>query len=247
MIHASGCPVITFASVFVHIVDSVWKVIILELIIGLLLALQGNRFFPDFIGTFYGIVAYISSLFIMFAYSTINSLVDVLCPFVYAFLIAIAIGKVAGFHPKLATGGIGGISFLVVGLLVFNIFVGMIFAALGGYLAWRWGDRVVIIVTSIIGSALVMGAISLTIQGEPSDQRTAAMFTSQSVEINWTFYIYILLFIVCLFFSIRFQWKNIGSYEKSKQPYHNKENSKTNEEKSEENREAILDALLGLP
>ena len=105
-------------------------------------------------------------------------------------------------------------------LLFFNQIVAILFAIVGGFIAWKKGGECVIVITATLGSVLVVRGIALMIGGYPSEKRLAQMAEAKGITFHWTFWVFYLpLLIAALCFSIWFQWNKVDPHEQIKRFY----------------------------
>jgi hypothetical protein len=220
MSHEAGCPLFSARGMIVWLEKNSWLTGIILLVVGAFIALVGNKYFAHVMGALagvgmFGFVIVVASLFGWFA-----SVAGVIIFIIVGLLAGGAFGylmfklKTASFVFLGVAGGwfagswFTSLVFAISGwdslwwLILFTV----IFMALGGYSAYKYHTKLLVLVTSIIGSYMVMRAFSHWIGGYPSEfEMYAALASDEDLELTWAFWIYCLVFAVLSVGSYKYQ------------------------------------------
>ena len=205
---------------------------------GPIVALCGKRFFPYVTAAIAGIFACVALLILFSVFEWMSSTAGLVICLIVAFGLS---GLGAYFVYKTVWIGIGLVGIIggyFFGTLVYTLFLAsfdwsalwamivfsIAFAALGGFLAFKFSKMVVLISTSGIGSYAFMRGWSFFLGGLPSESEMMSdLKNGYELDLTWAFWVYLALFIGCWIGSSIWQYKKEKDHDSlSKDTYYNR-------------------------
>jgi hypothetical protein len=220
MRHSAGCPMFSALGMVNWLSRNSWLTGIILLFVGAFVALAGNKYFAHVMGVFAGLTAFTIVIVLSSLFGWLATTAGVIIFIIVGLLAGAGLGylmfkmKTASFVLLgLAGGWFAGswftaFVFSISGwesmwwLILFTI----LFMALGGYMAYKYHEKLLMYVTSIVGSYMFMRAFTHWIGGYPSEiQMYAAIASDEEVELTYAFWIYCVVFAIASFGSYKFQ------------------------------------------
>jgi hypothetical protein len=220
MRHSAGCPMYSALGMVNWLNNNLWVSGIVLFLVGGFLAMMGNKYFANVMGVFAAFAMFASVIVLASLFGWLSTTAGV--------IIFIIVGLQAGagfgyliFKMKTASFvllGVAGGWFLgawfttffysISGFesMWFLILFSVLFMALGGFMAYKYHEKLLMYVTSIIGSYMVVRAFSHWIGGFPSEVQIYASFASdEELDVTYAFWIYCVVFAILSFVSYKYQ------------------------------------------
>ena len=214
--HAGGCHTITASKVVLWISDNPIALGVFCIIIGAITAMCGKRWFP-WIAASYGALTVID--FVIITSSELGYM-DSIMGISLTLLIALVPGIIAGMLIRRFIWVAVGFNGIVVGAC-FGVFIYTIILALadwmnligsivlvsvgavvGGFLACKFGQEIVLYGTSFIGSYYFMRGWTFILGGYPSEPEIATkLVDGENIHLTIYFWIYVAVFIALFIFT----------------------------------------------
>ena len=181
--HKAGCPIYTANEWTIWLSNNPWVLAVFLLIVGPIIALLGKKWFPyvagivacisvmDGVAHFAGWMGWLSTTWSPYVVLAVALILGIIAGGIVAKFIWIAVGL-----SGIIAGGFFGFFIFYLMAATTNhaenwelIALGITFALLGGFLAFKWGKHIVVLGTSFIGSYLFMRGWTLIFDGYPSE------------------------------------------------------------------------------
>lgn len=229
--HDAGCPTVD-GSGFANFMDeNPWILGIVMLVCGPVVAMCGKRFFP-------WVTAGIAAIFVGFGLLIFFSAFEWMsgtAGLVICLIVAIGLAAVAAYFVfKMVWVGIGMLGIVggyFLGTMIYTFFLAsfhwsalwamitfsIVFAILGGLVAFKFSKWVVLLSTSGIGSYAFMRGWSMFLGGFPTESEMMADLQSgEDLDLTWAFWVYFALFIGGWIGSTIWQYKKEPEHESIK-------------------------------
>ena len=218
MSHSSGCKDFDPKD-YSWLSKNKYYLAVLALIVGPIIALGGKRFFPYIAA---GVVS-LAILFLGIAFCAIMGAFDTTVGLVFSLLASLSFAILAGCCLRrafwLEISALGAVAGLIIGVVIYSILavtfkfdsdIGFILSAcfmgaLGGIIAWRQKEGIVLYGSALIGSYILMRGIAAFYGGFPSHSEISKEL-SGAEDLEEPALFYLSIGILCFNFIVSASW-----------------------------------------
>lgn len=232
--HESGCPISTGNELTQWLDNNPWFLAVVLLIVGPIVAFFGKKWFPN-------IAAIVACLFVMQGIAVLAGQLGWLStswsPWVVlavALILGICVGGIVQKKIWFAVGLMGVVAGVFLGLFLFSIMAAttnhaenwemitfaVVLGIVGGFTHFKWGQQLVVIGTSFIGSYLFMRGLTFIFEGYPAETEIwSDIREGHELEITSNFWIFIGVWVAGFVISMIVQFKAMEDHDELKNHY----------------------------
>ena len=228
MEHAAGCPEITANALVRWLEDNPWFLATICLIAGAASAFAGRKFFPGvaafvtFLGTTLGVCVFTSEMGWLDSSSWAKWVV-----LIVAIIIGVLVAEFVRRTIWFAVGIAGVFGGWCLGMLCFSIMAastnhaeqwemitfGVVLAIVGGFLSFKFGKEMIVIITAFLGSYIFMRGWTFIFDGYPSEHAMwHYMKDDRHIHFSENFWIFIGVWVVTFIVGLSVQWKALDDH-----------------------------------